>query len=410
MASPALTSPPPSSKRARSHSRPVSGSITATSSVGGGRPSEPGGVSGVTLMEVPPSLDPYPSTRRQAKRRSKMARSGPDASVPNPCRSGLSASSSCFGGGQDVGECLADVGEPGGAEVPDVGEKARRAEAARQRHRGAHRQRRSPQGHDGVAVEERHGAVTDVVAFESVGLGGPTGDGGQATLGAPHGLGVAGGARREQQQQEVVGRHGSPADDGPGTTGPGRGVEAGEVVGACRRAGCGRSGTSRSRPSRSAAPGSSVTRSWQSVKRMSRASSSPRRVGLIPTTVAPASAAAPSHRRYSGTLSSRTPMWNGPGRRSADARAAAPAALGHDLAPCSRWCRRNGVPGRSSCSRAARSSATVRAPARMVLGHGAERPRADSGLGPVRRATIAESVRDDGARRGVGSSGLVPPR
>ena len=37
---------------------PVSGSITATSSVGGGTPSEPGGVSGVTLMDVPPSLDP----------------------------------------------------------------------------------------------------------------------------------------------------------------------------------------------------------------------------------------------------------------------------------------------------------------------------------------------------------------
>ena len=90
--------------------------------------------------------------------------------MPNPWRSVLSASSARFGGGEDVGERLADVGEPGGAEVPDVGEKARRAEPAGQRHRGAHGQRGGPQRHDGVAVEERHGAVADVVALEPVDL------------------------------------------------------------------------------------------------------------------------------------------------------------------------------------------------------------------------------------------------
>ena len=43
----------------------------------------------------------------------------------------------------------------------------------------------------------------------------------------------------------------------------------------------------------------------------SRASSAPRRVGLMPTSVAPLSAAAPSSIQNSGTLSSSTPTWNG---------------------------------------------------------------------------------------------------
>ena len=66
----------------------------------------------------------------------------------------------------------------------------------------------------------------------------------------------------------------------------------------------------------------SVTISWQSVWRMSAASSAPRRVGLMPTTAAPDNAAAPIQNRYSGVLSSSTPMWNGPGRRCAIAVAA----------------------------------------------------------------------------------------
>ena len=45
---------------------------------------------------------------------------------------------------------------------------------------------------------------------------------------------------------------------------------------------------------------------------MSAASSPPRLVGLMPTTAAPDSAAAPIQNRYSGTLSSRTPTWKGP--------------------------------------------------------------------------------------------------
>ena len=49
----------------------------------------------------------------------------------------------------------------------------------------------------------------------------------------------------------------------------------------------------------------------QSVARMSAAKASPRRVGLMPTMAAPASAAPFSQKRYSGVLGSRTPMWNG---------------------------------------------------------------------------------------------------
>ena len=73
--------------------------------------------------------------------------------------------------------------------------------------------------------------------------------------------------------------------------------------------------------------------SWQSAWRMSRASSSPRRVGLIPTTVAPANAAPPRRKRYSGTFSRRTPTWNGPSRRKDRKHLGTVRALRHDLAP-----------------------------------------------------------------------------
>ena len=105
-------------------------------------------------------------------------------------------------------------------------------------------------------------------------------------------------------------------------------------------------------------PASSVTISWQSVCLMSRASSAPRRVGLMPTTVAPESVAPPSQNRYSGPFSSRTPTWKGPGRRRAtasDARRALSATTSpHDQALSS-----NSRPGWSSSARATSSSATV---------------------------------------------------
>ncbi|KOX01026.1 hypothetical protein ADK65_11805 [Streptomyces sp. NRRL B-1140] len=115
----------------------------------------------------------------------------------------------------------------------------------------------------------------------------------------------------------------------------------------------------RSRPVSSGRWARSVIRTRHSVWRMSRASSAPRRVGLIPATAAPARAAAPSQSGNSGVLPSSTPRWGSAagGRRSvrSAARAAAPAATS--------WCVRLRSsyrrPGRWSPHRAAMSSATV---------------------------------------------------
>src|SRR2546421_120029 len=62
----------------------------------------------------------------------------------------------------------------------------------------------------------------------------------------------------------------------------------------------------------SACPAASAISSWQSVWRMSAVSSDPRRGGVTPTSVAPASAAAPSQKAYSGPFSRSTPTWNRP--------------------------------------------------------------------------------------------------
>ena len=67
-------------------------------------------------------------------------------------------------------------------------------------------------------------------------------------------------------------------------------------------------------PSTRGSEAESVTRNWHSVWVRSRTSSSPRCVGLAPTTTAPASAAPWSQKTNSGTLSKRTATWNGPSR------------------------------------------------------------------------------------------------
>ena len=51
------------------------------------------GVPGTRDMEMAPSLDPYPSTMGQAKRRLNAWMSWGEASVPNPKRSVFCASS-----------------------------------------------------------------------------------------------------------------------------------------------------------------------------------------------------------------------------------------------------------------------------------------------------------------------------
>ena len=86
-----LSSRPVTSNRAGGHSALVSGSTMAMSPTG--RPSEPTGVSGVRLMATPPSLEPYPSVSTQPNRRSNAAWSATDASVPNPRRRVVEASS-----------------------------------------------------------------------------------------------------------------------------------------------------------------------------------------------------------------------------------------------------------------------------------------------------------------------------
>ena len=102
----------------------------------------------------------------------------------------------------------------------------------------------------------------------------------ELALRADHGLGRAAGPRREQEQQRVGHRD---RDVGNRRAGVGRerrrvalGLDVEHAVGGHpeveaveQRRGAG-----------------SVTISWQSVWRMSRASSAPRRVGLIPTTAA----------------------------------------------------------------------------------------------------------------------------
>ena len=99
-------------------------------------------------------------------------------------------------------------------------------------------------------------------------------------------------------------------------------VHRGEVI---RRVGdeaSARASTPRSRPSTRCDWVVSVMMSWQSVWRMSVASSSPRRVGLMPTITAPERAAPVSRKKYSGMFSSSTPTWKGPGRRRSSSSAA----------------------------------------------------------------------------------------
>ena len=63
---------PNSSKRARSHSRPLSGSMTTTSSPGGGSPSDPGGVVGGDVDRRPALARAVPLDQPAPKRRSKI--------------------------------------------------------------------------------------------------------------------------------------------------------------------------------------------------------------------------------------------------------------------------------------------------------------------------------------------------
>ena len=100
--------------------------------------------------------------------------------------------------------------------TPDIVDESRGTEPPGQSHGGPDSEDGRPQGHQRVAVEQRHRAVSHVVPIEAVHRGGPLANGGQAALGAPDGLGRAGGPRGEQQQVEVAGFGLGRVDDGAG--------------------------------------------------------------------------------------------------------------------------------------------------------------------------------------------------
>ena len=138
-----------------------------------------------------------------------------------------------LGGGQDVGDGLAHVAEGGGAVAADVVEEGRGAEARAQGHGGPHLDRRPPQGHEGVAVEERHRAVADAVRRVAVAGAGHLGDLGEPSLGAAHGLGRARGARGEEEEVQLLrGDRPGPLHQALGRPPGGRGgvLEAGQAV------------------------------------------------------------------------------------------------------------------------------------------------------------------------------------
>ena len=89
------------------------------------------------------SVDPKPSHTVQSNRRPNSSMSRSLASLPNATRNGLSRVVGLFGGGQDVGQRLADVVHVGRAVAPDVGQEPRRGELRRAPSRPRRRARRS---------------------------------------------------------------------------------------------------------------------------------------------------------------------------------------------------------------------------------------------------------------------------
>ncbi len=109
------------------------------------------------------------------------------------------------GGGQDVLDRPADVGEVGRPVTAYVRQEAGRREAAAQSDGRPGDQRGCPVGDHRVAVEHRHADVVDVVRTQGELAGQGAACGCQAALGAERGLGRAGRAGGEVEQ-EAVGR------------------------------------------------------------------------------------------------------------------------------------------------------------------------------------------------------------
>ena len=203
MASSAFSSRPAASKRAGGHSCVVCGRQITMSSPGTGSPRDPGGVSGVTFMHRPALARPVPLHQPAAEPLLEGGPVGARRLGPEPLPQGIVGVVGTLGRGEHVGQRLPHVGEPSGPVPPYVGQETRCAEPPAERHRRPHRQRRRPQRHDGVAVEERHRAVADVVALEAVPGGRPPGYGGQPSLCAPHRLRIARRSRREEKEEQI---------------------------------------------------------------------------------------------------------------------------------------------------------------------------------------------------------------
>ena len=124
-----------------------------------------------------------------------------------------------FGRGEDVGQGRADVVGEGAAIAADVGEPSGGRESAADDDRAAGEQGDGPGHHDGVGVEQRHGAVDAVVRADAEAVGEHAAGHGDLGLRDPHGLGVAAGAGGEHERDQIVGPHGHIGEVGQGRAG-----------------------------------------------------------------------------------------------------------------------------------------------------------------------------------------------
>ncbi len=256
---------------------------------------------------------------------------------------------------EDVGQSPAHVVEIGDAVTPDIGEELRRREPSPDHQAGAGGQGRDDAGVESVAVEHGHGAVENVVGREA----------------RPRGHGQAGVAQSSLAHSDRLGRSVDPDVNSEGKGSRARGNRAEKRP---RRSNVG-PGTPDRRRQRHACGGNADIKAFDQRSLGSVIDEDlavgvpdvtgqlfPRRVGLIPTTVAPLRAAA--RNRYSGPLSRRTPMWKGPSWRTRPIhrpRWPNPTPPGAS----SRWCRRgedrwrHRQPGRAAVGLRSSSAPTI---------------------------------------------------
>ena len=178
-----------------------------------------------------------------------------------------------LGRGQDVGQRLADVVHVRRAVVPDVVEEPGRREPRRHDRRAAARRDR-PAGDDRVGVEQRHRDVADVVAGEREPVDQVGAREQREDVRDLDGLGLAAGARGEDHHERV-----HRADLGVRHERPG----GGDLLGPLGRVHVDDPHVrTRSSPSSSSACSPSTRTIWQSARRTSASSASPRRVVFRP--------------------------------------------------------------------------------------------------------------------------------